>query len=237
MRYYLFVTSLMLAIISNAQSNIGMQQTFSQYANTIATEPNRLAYMSDLIRKEGVEGSPLLLPDWTSGKIFLIYGSVMDEPTQALNYSKLEKGLMVKLSDSQVLNVDMGQIDHFVLKIGDSDVTFRPIPGPTKAFAQEIYAGSKYSVYKLISTKFMKADYQNKGLYESGSKSDRFIDNTTYYIFSGEGKSATIVKADKKEIKKAKEQIPQVAAFFEKNTMNTANPDKTMNDLGLFINQ
>ncbi len=238
MRYRLLSVLLFAVVVSNAQvSNIGMQQTFSQYAQTITTEPNRMAYFNSLNRTEGVEGSPLLLPSWTSGKVFLIYGGVKEEPTEALNYNKVEKGLLVKISDNQVLNVDMGQIDHFVLKIGDSDVIFRHLPGQTQSFAEEVYAGPKYSVYKMVSSKFVKSDYQNKGLYESGSKLDRYVDATTYYVFSGDGKSATIVKGDRKEMKKIKEEMPLVASFFEKNVMDTSSPDKTMKDLALFLNK
>lgn len=237
MRYRLLAAGLLAAVISNAQSNIGMQQTFSQYAQTTSTESSHFGNMSSLSRTEGVEGSPVLLPSWTSGKIFMVYGAVMEEPAQALNYNKMDKGLIVKISDNQMLTVDMGQIDHFVLKMEDSNVTFRPLPGPAKVFAQEIYAGPKYSVYKSVTTKFMKADYQNKGMYESGSKFDRYIDETTYYIFSGDGKSATIVKGDRKEIKKAKEQIPQIGSFFDKNSMDNTNADKVMKDLGVFLNQ
>ena len=52
---------------------------------------------------------------------------------------------------------------------------------------QVLSAGSKYKIYKLTTTKFIKSDMETNGLVSSGNPYDEYADEITYYVLTVKG--------------------------------------------------
>ena len=77
------------------------------------------------------------------------------------------------------------EIGTFTLTDGKQEYTFEPVDiiNPLQFFAV-LAKNDKYALYKLIKTKFIKADYHTNGLSESGNTYDEYKDEADYYIVS-----------------------------------------------------
>ena len=218
-------------------ATVSVQQSLSQYVQSTTTDADRIPYLTELNTTLGTEGSAMLWNGWCTGRVYLTNGTVLQETDKTLNFDKMKKGLLLKLSEKNVLEVNMAPIQYFILNDGTNDLVFRQLPGKPSEYALELQTGPEYSSYKTISTQFFKADYVNKGLYQSGSRYDRYVDEVKYYIFDKQGKMVEVVKTGKKELKKLGEELPMAKKYLEKNSFDTSDPDKSIKDLTAFINK
>jgi hypothetical protein len=108
------------------------------------------------------------------------------------------------------------EIAGFSLKDDTTEYHFERLKNSTDLnFYQPVYKDEKgYSLYKLLSTKLVQADYQTNGITETGNKYDEFVDEQQYFILSSKGELMKI-EFKKKSIEKILEnEAAKVEAFF-----------------------
>ena len=66
---------------------------------------------------------------------------------------------------------------------------------------QVLAAGSKYKIYKLTTTKFIKSDETTNGLVSSGNPYDEYADENTYYVLNVQSNQVQKLALKKKSMK------------------------------------
>lgn len=234
MKVAFYLPFLFLWLIVKSQTNpIGIAETFKTYANTSAGSNN--GTMVNLSPIEDTKGSPYLLNSWATGAVQFNNGNILSEPTNSLNYDKISHQLIVKLSEKEILSVNMNDIKSFSLKDSLASLNFIKIPQISSTYVIQLYQGKSYSLYKSIDTKFYKSDYQNKGLYETGEKFDRYIDKPEYFIIDNTSRIYDIHNGNKSELKKLALSLPGVKSYI-KDVNNNAEAEIYLTDLVIYIN-
>lgn len=135
---------------------------------------------------------------------------------------------MVWLDSTTVIELNSEDIGAFTISNNDTIYHFERLKNSTDLnFYQALYKNEKgFSLYKLLATKFVKADYQTNGLFESGKKYDEYIDTQEYFILSPKGE-LTKISFRKKSIQKALEnESSKVERFFSQHKND--NVDETL---------
>ena len=202
-----------LSVRSISQSsNVMIEKSFREYMNGSMTST-----VSTFRPSEAIQGSPYLFDNWVKGNVILKNNQILKETEPMLNYDKIQKQLIVKITDNQILSVNMQDIEQFSLEDKSASITLINIPEISASPVVQLYKDSFYALYKLIDTQFFKADYENKGLYESGHKYDRYIDKASYFIIANSKKTFSINSGSKNDIKKLSASLPEVNQFLKDN--------------------
>jgi len=134
-----------------------------------------------------VEGSQFFSPDWTTGTVTMITNEQFGKNYLFL-YDKVRQELFIKPKDSSVvLLADKDRIGAFTLNT-DKVHSFVPAsaydPSNTGNFFEVLVKSDKgYSLFKLIRTRFVKADQHRDMMSQAtGEVNDAFQDQITYYI-------------------------------------------------------
>lgn len=174
-----------------------------------------------LKHQEDTRGSRYLLKNFAHGIIVDNSGRVIVDSLLLLNYDKIDGELLIAQDARNYLEVDKGKVLAFAFKTSDTCFVFLNVPILSKInYFQLIASGPRYSVYKSIRTKFVKASYVSNGLTESGNNYDEYVDTDTYFWVTGKD-SAGIFELKKKSIRAvfAKEK-PRIDAWFSKHRLD-----------------
>ena len=224
-------------LMAKAQNSISVTNTFSQYVqNTNKDYTGTSKSMISFATKQETEGSPYLFNDWAKGTVFLKNNDALAEADYVLNFDKTRNLLLLKSSGQNVIEVDMDAIAGFQLQNATSTYSLFAIPEIGKGYFAELYKGSAFSLYKTLNTKFFKSDYVNKGLYETGYKYDRYVDENKYYI-RAKGGTVYAVGSTKKELKKLEEALPAVKKFLQNNEISSTETEADLISLTKFLDQ
>lgn len=235
MRKYTFLMFVFITGISHAQVNTqSITQTFREYVGS-GISGSTTGYLTSFTILQETEGSPYLLKNWAKGKIYLKNNSEYTEPTYSLNFNKEKKVLVMKVSESTILEIDMKEITGFDLDDNLQTPHFVYLPDNKPGYFVELHKDSLFSLYKTIDTKFYKSDYVNKGLYETGYKYNRYVDESKYYIKSKDGKMFIIEGMTKKDLKKLSDQLPAAKDFLAKKNL-PVDTEAFLIDLTIFLN-
>ena len=167
--------------------------------------------------KENTVGSPYFLDNWAKGDVLFKNKTFVPEPDAILNYDKMHKKLILKKSGTEVLEIDMSGIRSFHLQANQKTYNFLLIDSSSADFALEVYKNNHYSLYKIINTKFFKADFVSRGIETSGYKYDRYVDENTWYIFQGDKNLVSFTDVNRASLKKVREAIPKSKSFLAEN--------------------
>ena len=151
--------------------------------------------------QEETKGSRYLLKSYAMGLIVDKDGNIVSDSLSRLNYDKIDGQLMIAQDARNYLEVDKDKVIAFALKAPDTAFVFLNVPVLSKSnYFLLIANGPKYSVYKSIRTKFVKANYRNTGLVETGNNYDEYVDKETYFWTKGKD-SAGVLELKKKAIR------------------------------------
>ena len=154
--------------------------------------------------KEETVGNRFLFDRWVHGKVINFSDSVLNKPELLLNYDKINQSLLLFQDNKFVIEVYPEQIKGFVLSDGNKTCSFEHLPQVAKqGFVQALIKNDKYSLYKRVRTRFIKADYASNGISESGSNFDEYRDESTYFIVFNSGKEFRRIEPRKKSIRDA----------------------------------
>ena len=154
--------------------------------------------------KEETVGNRFLFDRWVHGKVINFSDSVLNKPQLLLNYDKINQSLLLFQDNKFVIEVYPEQIKGFVLSDGNKTCSFEHLPlVANQGFVQALIKNDKYSLYKKVKTRFIKADYSSNGISESGNNYDEYRDEPTYFVVFNSGKDFRRIEPRRKSIKDA----------------------------------
>jgi len=160
--------------------------------------------------KEETKGSRYLFNEWAHGSVVNADNSAFNNSGYLYNYDKMEGGLLMTGDKQSAIEVDKAQIKSFTVYIDkDKPFVFENVPPVDNAhFVQVISAGTKFKIYKLTKTKFVKANYHTDGLVSSGNPYDEYVDEDSYFLLTAgnEMKKLNLKKKSVKEVLPLKEK-------------------------------
>jgi len=196
-----------------------IETSFQNYIRATSGSVNTGSTLPNFVIKENTRGNRYLYENWVDGFVIGTDGNTYNSPRFKYNYDKISKKLFMLYDSATVIELSSGDIAAFTLKNPDGDLTFERLKNSTdQNFYQAVYKQDKgYSLYKLLTTKFSKSDYQTNGIIESGKKYDEYVDTEEYFILSPKQEITKII-FKKKSIDKALEaEYNRVQAFYSQH--------------------
>ena len=137
-------------------------------------------------RYKNIKGTPFLWDIWSEGTLYLSDSTVVGTPLQYKfdGYSneiwtRDAAGLEMVLYSHQFWGLDLKHTDG-------SRWSFRKMAVPDVAdphrFYRILYAGSRHILFEDIQKTIKRADYQDRGIYTTGSTDDTFEEKKTYWM-------------------------------------------------------
>ncbi len=134
-------------------------------------------------RYKGVVGSPFLWDEWSEGTLYLTDSTIVGTP---LKYKFDAYSNEIWTKDAAGLELVLYSHQFWALDIKHPDGSrwmFRKMAVPDvndlHRFYRLLFAGSKYTLFVDVQKTIKRADYQDRGLYTSGSTDDTFQDKKT----------------------------------------------------------
>ena len=187
---------------------------------------------------EATRGRRYLFSDWVSGYVVSPEDSVYKNPKYGFNYDKISGALLLTQDKSNAIEIDQARIKSFTLfdELNREEV-FEYVPEVNKThYPQVLASGSKYKIYKLTITTFVKNNYRSDGMTSAGNNYDEYEDNNTYYVYNVQTKQLQPFTLKKKAIKAAfASDINKVNAYFESDDNKL--DDAFLSKLGAYLNQ
>lgn len=201
-------TSLQVVLKSTGDAAADAQASVSTDLKTIdANQP--LATMGDggviapTHQKGELRGSMYIFKNFVHGYIITASGDLNYNPNYLLDYDKMGGALLLTQNKRVINEVAWDQIQSFVLYSNTNErLVFTKATDIDKShYVQVLASGDKYKIYKLIKTRFVKADYVNAGVIAHGTDFDEYVDEPEYYVVDVQGGKTKKLALKKKSIK------------------------------------
>lgn len=221
----------------SASSSSGSLQT-TTYSNEMQPTIGSGGIIAPSHQKGNLRGSRYIPEALAHGYIITAAGELNYKPSYFFDYDKVDGSLLLTQDKQVITVVSWDQIQSFVL-YDDKDVrlTFAKAPDIDKShYVQVLSSGSKYNVYKLIKTKFVKSDYVNNGVTSHGNDYDEYVDDVDYYIVKLPAGQPQKISLKKKAIKTAfATDADKVNKFLSDNSGDI--DEAYLSKLGDYMNQ
>jgi hypothetical protein len=230
---------------SNGVSQVSGASGKGQYYHVITTgfgsqnTINNGVMLPYYMPKGETRGSKYLFPGYVAGVVVDSGNGLVQNAAPEYNYDKMGGILLLRKDAGNYIEVDKLLVKGFVLKDNDTTYVFMRVPAIS---ASQYYilvgAGQKYSVVKLLKTKFIKSNYVSNGLTESGNNYDEYVDEYEYYLVNAKDKRVEPAKFNlkKKAIKEAFGADGQKAeTFFTEHKKDDIN-DAFLKGMVEFVN-
>jgi hypothetical protein len=204
---------------TNVFSQVSAPSVETAFQNYIRAESGNVYSGSALptfLIKEDTKGNRYLFEKWVSGSVTGTDGVLYNSSKFLFNYDKVGRKLFMWVDSTTVMELSSKDIAGFNLKEDNLEYNFERLKNSTDLnFYQPVYKDEKgFSLFKLLLTKFVRADYQTNGITESGNKYDEYVDDEQYFILSSKGELMKI-ELKKKSIEKVLEnKSSEVESFF-----------------------
>lgn len=189
--------------------------------------------------KEETKGSRYLFNDWMRGSVINADNSIFNNPAYLYNYDKIGGGLLLTADKQSAIEVDKAQIKSFTVYADrDKPMVYESVPAIDNShFLQVLSDGSKYKIYKLTKTKFVKSNYRTDGMTSTGNPYDEYIDENAYYVLNVLNKQFQKVSLKKKALKEAfASEGEKPDRFFAEHSQDIINDD-FIKSLGDYLNK
>jgi len=196
-----------------------IETTFQNYLRAQSGNQYTGSVLPVFLIKEDTKGNRYLYEKWVSGSILGVDGVVYNSSKYLFNYDKLSQKLFMLLDSNRVLELNSGDIAGFTLRDDTSEYHFERLKNSTNLnFYQPLYKDEKgYSLYKLLKTKYVKANYQTNGIIESGNKYDEYLDDEQFFISSAK-EELNRIDFKRKSIEKVLDnESTKVKSFFDQH--------------------
>lgn len=203
------VICIVACVGANAQSSVNSLST------TGITSGSGMAY--NLTNKEDTKGSRYLFDIWVKGNVTDDKGNAINSENYIFNYDKIGGSLLLSQDKQTAIATDKERVKAFVVyDKNDSPMAFEYVPAiDATHYCQVLATGSKYKVYKLTQTAFVKANYKSDGMTSSGNKYDEYVDEAAYYVFNVKTSQLQKTTLKNKAIKQAfADDADKVKAFY-----------------------
>ena len=208
-------------------------------SDTALQRPNDVDFMQLPGHQKGqLHGSRYLYVNFVHGFVLNASDVLFHHPDYLFDYDKLEGKLLYTSNMTTVNEVSWDQTKSFTLYSSNGErLDFEKVPAIDNShFSQVIASGKKYKIYKLIKTKFVRADYVNNGMAAHGNDYDEYLDDADYYFFDVQASQLKKMSPRKKAIKEVfAKEADKVNKYLSDNSGDIN--DAYLNKLVDFMNQ
>ncbi len=229
---YFIAIIIAIGHFANAQNDADRTNTLQNDFSNFAKTENSLSFTAGLVptftAKEETVGSRYLFTKWVNGSVVNLHDSVFAKPSLLFNYDKVSKKLLLTENKSTAIEIFLDQIKSFSLKDDNKEYNFERVAiiNNNDFFQPLVKNESKYSLYRLLQTKFIKANYSTNGISESGNKFDEYKDEVTYYIVLPGAREFKKAELKKKSIKQAlSADAAKINDYFSAHEQDAVNED------------
>ena len=167
-----------------------------------------------------VKGSQYLFTEWTPGSVTTIDNTTYSK-SYLFNFDKINHDLYVKFTEQGNLSVLLDKSRVKAFSIGDNNFVSSIVVDPkVKSLFYQILVkdSSKYNLYKLIKTKFVKADPTNIMNVQTGNLGSQYLDDLTYFVSFSKGELKKVNLSENSIRKIFKDKAEQVESYFNSNS-------------------
>jgi len=234
-------TSLQVVLKSTGEA-ADAQTVSTDLKTTDANQP--LATMGDggviapTHQKSELRGSMYIFKNFAHGYVITASDDINYSPNYLFDYDKMGGALLLTQNKRVITEVAWDQIQSFVLySNNDERFVFTKAPNIDKShYVQVLASGDKYKIYKLIKTRFVKADYVNAGVIAHGTDFDEYVDEPDYYVVDVQSGKAKKLSLKKKSIKESFIKEADKTNKYLSDNGGSIN-DKYLSKFGDYINQ
>jgi len=194
-------------------------------------------YIAPGHQKGDLRGSKYMSAVFAHGYLINASDELVFQPNYLLDYDKISGALLLTVDGKRIVNVIWDQVKAFTLyTMSDERYDFEKVTSIDNAhFLQVIAAGPKYKIYKKISTRFVKADYENNGAAAHGHDYDEYVDDADYYLVA-EGAQPQKFEPKKKVLKTIFAKDADKLTKFMADNSGSIN-DEYLGKLGAYLNE
>ena len=186
----------------------GSQSNFAQYLRLSSvdgdTNKDINAPTNDFNNAEHTKGKRFLFNNWVKGSDVKDANNQPFEVNSYLfNYDMQTGNLLVTENKKQIMSVAPSGIKAFTLTNGGKKYSFVHVPViDSNRFFLHITGGdSLFNLYKECKVKFVKSNYRNDGLIQSGNPDDEYANISLYYILRPNDNTFRQISFKPKDIK------------------------------------
>jgi len=193
--------------------------------------------LPQMVHQEDTRGSRYLLKEFTPGIIIDAGGHIMTDSSRLLNFDKIDGQLLIAEGGRNYLEVDKEKVIAFAFRAPDTSFVFLNVPILSKiSYFMLLANGPRYSAYKSVRSRFVKANYSDRGLVATGNNFDEYVDKETYFWVKGND-TAGVFELKKKSIKEtfAGEKV-RVDAYFSQHKYDDID-DTFVRNLIIYLNK
>lgn len=137
-------------------------------------------------RYKGIKGSPFAWDEWSDGTLYLTDSTIVGTPLK-YKFDAYGNEIWTKDAAGQEIVLYSHQFWGLDLKHPNGNSwAFRKMAVPGEPdphrFYRILHAGKKYILFDNVRKSIKRADYQDRGLYTSGSTDDTFEEKNTYWL-------------------------------------------------------
>ncbi len=204
---------------TNAESNFAQYLRLSSVDGTAdkgTTEP-----LEEFNNVENTKGRRFLFNTWATGSnVSDKQGQPMNISSYLFNYDELTGSLLATENKKDILSVTPGALKSFTLEYRGKQYAFAHIGAidSTRFYLRLAGGDGMYALYKECKVRFVKSNYRNDGIIQSGNPNDEYIDESQYYIIRPNEETGRIVfkPSDIKNILVAEKE--KVKAYFNQHS-------------------
>ncbi|TKK66677.1 hypothetical protein FC093_16710 [Ilyomonas limi] len=189
---------------------------------------------------ENTQGKRFLFDTWVKGRVTTAQGSTVNSDSFAYNFDKTNGNLLATQNKVDILTIAPDNLQSFVLVYYNKTYSFEHVPviDPTKVYLSLIKSTDKYSLYKLVGTTFIKANFRNDGISQSGNMYDEYKEDNQYYIIIPGGKAYKQVSLKRKAIIAALDDADKdkADAYFKQHRDEDVN-ENFLTEIILYLNK
>jgi len=227
----LFLTTIVSFSLFAQVSNVEMRGDFAE-----ASRLGRLQGGESLPQYSSgnIKGSRYLTDTWQQGTVVPVTGNTVEG--LLVMFDKQEHDIYVKKSDgNKILLLDKGQVKSF--SINNRFFISGNLIGGEAGWYYEKLAGreNKIALYKITTTKYIKADKTDPERIKKGDFDDEFRDDITYYIKVGNEPLQKIRLREKDLIKALPAEEKKIKSYLNMRDSGD-NEEATYIDLVNFLN-
>ena len=228
----LFLTTFISFSLFAQVSNVEMRGDFAE-----ASRLGRLQGGESLPQYSSgnIKGSRYLTDTWQQGTVVPVTGNTVEG--LLVMFDKQEHDIYIKKNDeNKILLLDKGQVKSF--SINNRFFISGSLIGGEQGRYYEKLSGieNKIALYKITTTKYVKADKTDPERIKKGDFDDEFRDEFTYYIKSGNEPLQKIRLREKDLIKVLPGDEKKIKAYLNMRG-SEENEETTYIDLVKFLNQ
>ena len=189
-------------------------------------------------QKGELRGSMYIFKNFAHGYVITATGDLNYNSNYLLDYDKVGGTLLLTQNKRVINEVAWDQIRSFVL-YSNTDERFeftKALDIDKSHYVQVLASGPKYKIYKLIKTKFVKADYVNSGVIAHGTDFDEYVDDADYFVVYTQTNQTQKLSLKKKSIKEDFAKDADKVNKYLSDNSGSINDDY-LSKLGTYMNQ